>query len=435
MQRNCRRSTSGSCDTPDLSDPQAPARNLRQPNQDPALQSESGQPSGSSQPSGSGSKRKNDDRPPAERAPSDLNRPNAQRTSSDPTKSPTEPSYSNDDSKWNPKGLPTYDTKGGLQLQPGGGARAEHGSPGADTDYSYHRGEFAVPPGTNPEDGKKMLSQQSGHLTQAYGAKDSNLKKGEMPGDLTGQYTPNPKGPNGEDCGGVFCMHTSEVKKTPASAHQDADPSKPVSALDAQKNDAATSTGAHGEIGTTANAKKINGIPDMQGGQPAKLPEGSWHGSVNLPNAAGEKQGGYNPAQVVPQKSCTGSENCDGMMHAAGSTDVFPDAHTNTIPQNRESQQNNQWTPGSLHPWAQGTGGGGLNWDGVAHQKRALYAAASAALRRRTILKRTVDDFSRQQQKLVRRAPTWDTPAAGVLTARQLGLAMGMPSYGAMAAA
>ena len=317
-----------------------------------------------------------------------------------------------------------YKPGGGPQLDYKGGVRGDQENNNGN--YNWHQGTFKTPPGFNEDDMKKALSEQGGHLTNAYkNAKDTGLKKTEMPGDLTATHVPDR--PNDPNCTGTLCMHTSErLQSKPDDKNEG--PHKPESVIQDQKSDAVTNNGGHGEVGAIANQRQQQGMKELdKNGKPTRFRDGSMAGSVNLPN--NPQKGNYDPAKVVPQSACKGSENCNQVLQDTNLRDIFKDAHTNTIKDTRE-KQTEPWdpkSPNAAHPWAQGPGG--AQWK----QKRDnRLLRRGGILKQRAILRRIVDDFALQQRHLA-----WDATARdsiGMLSARDLGLTKGTPSFGAIAA-
>ena len=115
-------------------------------------------------------------------------------------------------------------------------------------------------------------------------------------------------------------------------------------------------------------------------------------------------------------------------MKATGSKDIFPGYKQTDIKDDRAAQTAGSWdpnNPNAAHPWAPGS-----------QQKRKRDdGAATVALERRLVnskrlmlLRRTVDDFSRQQvQKVERRGPAVSDMdidyRLGGINARHVGLA------------
>ena len=157
--------------------------------------------------------------------------------------------------------------------------------------------------------------------------------------------------------------------------------------------------GSHGEVGAIANEKANQGLPDKENGKATHLTLGSHGGSVNLPNTKKEE---YDPNKVVPQSSCKGAENCNGLMEDSGVRDIWSHHTMNTIRSDRDKQPANQWDPNGYHSWDQTPGG--AQWPQQQEQqqrqsqKREI-SPSPIASRRRMILKRYLDDFAVYHQR------------------------------------
>ena len=348
-------------------------------------------------------KRKNQDRPKADRAPVSDQKPPPKEQKPDEQ----HPDVSN---------LPYYDPKKGFQLQHQGGAR-EHAAGGQHAGQkNWHHGNFKTGKGFDEEAFKKAMSQQGGHLTQKY--KDGTYKKGEMPGDLTGAHSPH-RDPNDPDCHGILCMHTSEVKKGGADKDQNAN--EPQSVKDQQTNPKAQKEGAHGETGTMQNMRHLKGIKDKdpKTGQPGKLPDGTRGGSLNLPNGASKKD--LDPAHVVPHKACDGQKKCDHVMDSSNVEDIWRHKQPNQVKPQRENAQ--PWDPNGFHSWV--------------FERRAVVLKRALETRRRAVLRRALDDFlagQQEEEELARREAEAEAEAEtgaemgswGSLSARAMGLGVGV---------